>query len=95
MGNIAVAKRLGTNTLIGWTREKMAVSSFVFCETVPMKNLSAVVCIGLLAALGGCAPEVGSDKWCATMKDTPKGEWTMNDTRDYAKYCVLNIENEK
>ncbi len=73
----------------------MAVSGIVFCETLLMRNLSAVVCFGLLAALGGCAPEVGSDKWCATMKDTPKGEWTMNDTRDYTKYCVLKIDNEK
>ncbi len=60
-----------------------------------MKYLPAVASVALLGALAACAPEVGSDKWCAQMKETPKGDWTMNDTRDYAKYCVLNIENEQ
>jgi hypothetical protein len=36
-----------------------------------------------------CAPEVGSDAWCAEMKETPKGEWSANDAADYARHCVL------
>jgi len=37
----------------------------------------------------GCAPEVGSEKWCENMKEKPKGDWTMSETGDYAKHCVL------
>lgn len=44
----------------------------------------------VVAALAGCAPEVGSDAWCADMKKKPRGEWTMNETGDYAKHCVFN-----
>jgi len=41
-------------------------------------------------ALTGCEPEVGSDAWCADMKAKPRGEWTINETGDYAKHCVFN-----
>jgi hypothetical protein len=45
---------------------------------------------GLLAlSLGGCAPEVGSDKWCANLKEKPKGDWSLNETTDYAKHCIM------
>ena len=39
--------------------------------------------------LGGCAPEVGSDKWCASLKEKPKGDWSLNEATDYAKHCIL------
>ena len=44
---------------------------------------------GILAVLGACAPEVGSDKWCKAMKDKPKGDWTANEAADFAKHCLL------
>ncbi len=37
----------------------------------------------------GCSPEVGSDEWCAAMKEKPKGEWSANELRDYTKHCIL------
>lgn len=43
----------------------------------------------LAALLLGCAPEVGSDEWCADMKEKPKGDWTANEATDYAKHCLL------
>jgi len=39
--------------------------------------------------IAGCAPEVGSEKWCENMKEKSKGDWTMSETGDYAKHCVL------
>jgi DUF3012 family protein len=51
---------------------------------------------GLLAALGvaallaGCAPEVGSDRWCEQMRDKPRGDWTANEALDYARHCVID-----
>ena len=41
------------------------------------------------AALQGCAPEVGSDAWCDEMSEKPKGDWTANQAKDYAKHCIL------
>lgn len=44
---------------------------------------------GLVALLGACAPEVGSEAWCKDMKQKPKGEWTANEAADFAKHCLL------
>ena len=60
-----------------------------------MKQASLIT--GLAAVvlfLSACSPEPGSEKWCAAMKEKPKGEWTANEAGDYAKYCVLNMEKE-
>ena len=48
--------------------------------------LSLLTFITLLAA---CSVEVGSEQWCNTMKETPKGDWTMNDTGNFTKHCLL------
>jgi len=45
-----------------------------------------------LVLLTGCAPEVGSERWCKKLADTPKGEWTANDAAEYAKSCVFGIK---
>lgn len=37
----------------------------------------------------GCAPEVGSEKWCQQLSEKPKGEWTANEAADYAKHCLF------
>ncbi|QFU21172.1 DUF3012 domain-containing protein [Shewanella eurypsychrophilus] len=39
--------------------------------------------------LSGCAPEVGSDKWCKQMEEKDKGDWSANEAGDYAKHCVF------
>ena len=44
----------------------------------------------LLLPLAACSPEVGSDAWCADMKEKPRGEWTVNETGSYAKHCIFN-----
>lgn len=49
-----------------------------------------VVFVGLgLALLTACAPEVGSEAWCADMKEKPKGDWTANEASDFAKHCIF------
>jgi len=45
--------------------------------------------MAMVAALGACTPEVGSEAWCKMMKDKPKGDWTANEASDYAKHCVF------
>lgn len=43
----------------------------------------------LALSLGACAPELGSDKWCANLKAKPKGDWSLNEATDFAKHCIL------
>lgn len=47
------------------------------------------VALALLVSLSACAPEVGSDRWCADMKAKPKGDWSANEAADYAKHCIF------
>ncbi|AKH69480.1 Protein of unknown function (DUF3012) [Spongiibacter sp. IMCC21906] len=42
-----------------------------------------------LLTLSACAPEVGSEAWCAAMKEKPKGDWSANEAGDYTKHCVF------
>lgn len=42
-----------------------------------------------LLTLSACAPEVGSEKWCAQTKEKPKGDWTVNEATDYTKHCLF------
>ncbi len=55
--------------------------------------MKRTACIALsamiLLSLGGCAPKVGSEKWCANLKAKPKGEWTLNEAENYAKSCIM------
>ena len=54
------------------------------------------IVIASLLCVAGCAPEVGSKKWCEQLDDKDKGEWTVNEAKDYAKYCLLeNYTDEK
>ena len=53
-----------------------------------MKSTTSLIAIlGLM--LTACAPELGSERWCAKMKETPKGEWSLNDAKAYAQHCVF------
>lgn len=46
--------------------------------------------IGAMAVLlAACSPEVGSDEWCNDMKEKATGDWTANETSDFARNCVL------
>jgi hypothetical protein len=47
-----------------------------------------------LGWLSGCSPEVGSDEWCAEMKEKPKQDWTAQEASDYTKYCILGLEKK-
>ena len=55
----------------------------------------AVLIASLMAAVAACAPEVGSKRWCAAMRDKARGDWTANEALDYARHCVLAGEDDK
>ena len=48
----------------------------------------------LLLVLPGCAPEVGSEAWCSSIEEKPKGDITANEAADYAKHCVFGSDDE-
>jgi hypothetical protein len=52
-----------------------------------MRNFILIALAALF--LVACAPEVGTEKWCDKMDDTPSGDWSVNEARDYAKHCVM------
>ena len=52
--------------------------------------------IAILLAFIVCACDrVGSEAWCKNQKEKPKTEWTLQETGDYTKYCVLGMDSEK
>lgn len=53
------------------------------------RNARATMLLGLVFLLCACAPEVGSERWCEKLRDTPKGDWSLNEAADYAKHCIL------
>lgn len=52
-----------------------------------IKNISVVFC--LCVSLLSCAPKVGSPEWCDAMDKKAKGDWSMNEAKDYAKHCIF------
>jgi hypothetical protein len=57
--------------------------------------LKATLVASLLSTVAACAPEVGSKRWCAVMRDKPRGDWTANQALDFARHCVLAGGDEK
>ena len=59
-------------------------------KELTMKKLIALTALATsVLLLSACTPEIGSDEWCADLKEKPKGEWTGNEVADYAKHCVF------
>lgn len=52
-----------------------------------MKKILLVVFSILM--LNACAPKVGSPEWCKKMEEKPKGDWSLNEAKDYTKHCVF------
>jgi hypothetical protein len=46
--------------------------------------------IATLITLFGCAPDVGSERWCEAMAEKPKGDWTANEALAYAEHCLID-----
>ena len=52
------------------------------------RSAAFALVIGMLL-VAGCAPAVGSPRWCEAMKEKPRGDWTANEALDFARNCVL------
>ncbi|MGI1670547.1 MAG: DUF3012 domain-containing protein [Neptuniibacter sp.] len=53
------------------------------------KALLATTLAFSVLLLQACSPEVGSKEWCTDLKEKPKGEWTANEAKDFAKHCIF------
>jgi hypothetical protein len=52
--------------------------------------MKKIVCLTItLIFITACTPKVGSKEWCKNMKEKDKGDWTMTETKDYAKHCIF------
>ncbi|MBQ0761063.1 MAG: hypothetical protein ACJAU3_000424 [Zhongshania sp.] len=54
-----------------------------------MKTIKLFGLLSVVFWISACAPEVGSDAWCAGMDKKDKGDWSTNESLDYAKHCVF------
>ena len=52
-----------------------------------MKKIISAFIVSIL--LSGCSPTVGSEEWCADMKEKPKGDWTATEAKDFSKHCIF------
>ena len=51
-------------------------------------GLKWLLVASFIVGVAGCA-KVGSERWCKSLADKPKGDWTANEAADYAKHCLL------
>ena len=45
--------------------------------------------IFLIILLSACTAEIGSEQWCANLKEKSKADWTTNEATDFAKHCIF------
>ena len=55
-------------------------------------RIVGLIVVSLLIA---SCDRVGSEAWCEKQSEKPKSDWTMGETGDYTKYCVLGMDSEK
>ena len=58
-------------------------------------TLKLTLAFSLALLLTACSDPIGSEKWCEKQKDKPKTEWTLEETGDYTKYCLMHMDPEK
>lgn len=52
-----------------------------------MKKIIALFLATLF--LTACSPKIGSEGWCADMKEKDKGSWTATEAKDFTKHCIF------
>ena len=55
-----------------------------------MKTAGHIALLISFAALAGCSPEPGSERWCSRMAEKPKSQWSFDDGTTYAKHCIVS-----
>lgn len=52
-----------------------------------MKNF--IIALLTTLFIVGCSPKVGSEAWCKYLKEKAKSDWTMEETKGFAKHCIF------
>jgi hypothetical protein len=52
-----------------------------------MKKFITLILVAFFAT--GCAPKIGSEEWCAALKEKPKADWTATEAKDFTKHCIF------
>jgi hypothetical protein len=53
-----------------------------------MRRLHYVALAGVVLSLAGCGPKEGSAKWCDSMANKPRGEFTPHQQQVYQDRCA-------
>lgn len=61
---------------------------------MPHAPIRLFATLSLASLLAACAPEVGSERWCTQLAEKPKGDWTANEAKDYAKHCLFRQDDK-
>ena len=56
---------------------------------VRMKKIALIFVVTQLIA---CMPEVGSEKWCQNLEAKEKGDWTMNEAKDFCQTLYFQVD---
>lgn len=54
-----------------------------------LRTRTAMSAAAFFVFVCGCAPEVGSERWCEAMREKPRGDWTANEALDFARHCII------
>ena len=54
-----------------------------------MKKYLPIALFLLILSASACSPEIGSEAWCKNLAEKPKGDWSANEAKDYAKHCLF------
>lgn len=55
-----------------------------------MKKFTSILVIALFTlSTSACSPKIGSEEWCADMKEKDKGDWTASEAADFSKHCIF------
>ena len=44
----------------------------------------------IILLMTSCSMLTGTKVWCEYMEEKPKGDWSVNEVKDYATHCVFD-----
>ncbi len=56
---------------------------------MPRRLMVKIAVLAESLFVAACEPEIGSQEWCNAMKEKDRGDWSVNEAKDFTKHCVL------
>ena len=57
-------------------------------------SIRVIIYVAIVMSLSACT-KIGGDAWCEQQNKQPKGQWTVEETKQFINYCVLGFSPEK